>query len=241
MDTTRHDSFCPICFCPIWRQPSFFVSSPVGVEGHWTVHSLVWMAHALPRCSRLPAASEPTTLCIYRVQRQAREGAMPRLLAGHRSLSVSASLCFASGNLAVPIWPRLATANLHLLTLGSLSTISHASPSIPAPPPRQTNKEMAKSSKSSSEGSSTARPSSDSDEKFGLLNDEPVQQASRPSRLRWAVALLAASNLVCFGGLVYALRPAPPPTMVVYPPQPDWFPPQSEFFVLRALCFFFLL
>lgn len=158
MDTTRHDSFCPICFCPIWRQPSFFVSSPVGVEGHWTVHSLVWMAHALPRCSRLPAASEPTTLCIYRVQRQAREGAMPRLLAGHRSLSVSASLCFASGNLAVPIWPRLATANLHLLTLGSLSTISHASPSIPAPPDKQTKKWQSRPSPAPRAAARLARP-----------------------------------------------------------------------------------
>ncbi|TLD34271.1 hypothetical protein PspLS_01041 [Pyricularia sp. CBS 133598] len=85
---------------------------------------------------------------------------------------------------------------------------------------------MPKSSKSSSEGSSTARPSSDSDEKFGLLNDAPIEHVSRPSKLRWVVALLTASNFLCFGVLLYALSPAPPPTMVVYPPQPDWFPPQ---------------
>lgn len=33
MDTTQHDSFCPICFCPIWRQPSFFCFFTGGRRG----------------------------------------------------------------------------------------------------------------------------------------------------------------------------------------------------------------
>lgn len=34
VDTTRHDSFCPICFCPIWRQPSFFCFFTGGCRGN---------------------------------------------------------------------------------------------------------------------------------------------------------------------------------------------------------------
>lgn len=87
---------------------------------------------------------------------------------------------------------------------------------------------------------STARSSSDYEEKHGLLEgvvSSPLAGAS--PRMRWAVILLALSNAVSLCALFYAaVRPQPVPTTVVYPPQPDWFPPQSMLFYIGL--FFFL-
>ncbi|TLD23349.1 hypothetical protein PspLS_07016 [Pyricularia sp. CBS 133598] len=76
---------------------------------------------------------------------------------------------------------------------------------------------------------STARSSSDyDDERFGLLDDNPSTAVGAPSRNRhWALTLLALSNIVTLAVLFSAAFRTPPvPTTVVYPPQPDWFPPQ---------------
>ncbi|TKW52252.1 hypothetical protein CTA1_11000 [Colletotrichum tanaceti] len=76
---------------------------------------------------------------------------------------------------------------------------------------------------------STARASSEYEEKHGLLEgvvSGPLAGAS--PRLRWAVIFLALSNAVSLFALFYAaVRPQNVPTTVVYPPQPDWFPPQK--------------
>ncbi|KAI8179865.1 hypothetical protein K4K51_003168 [Colletotrichum sp. SAR 10_75] len=75
---------------------------------------------------------------------------------------------------------------------------------------------------------STGRSSSDYNEKVGLLDGVPSSPLAGASpRIRRVVILLALSNVVSLCALFYiAMRPQPVPTTVVYPPQPDWFPPQ---------------
>ncbi|KAK2056990.1 hypothetical protein LY76DRAFT_575289 [Colletotrichum caudatum] len=88
---------------------------------------------------------------------------------------------------------------------------------------------MSTSSEVSSHEDSTARSSSDYDEeKSGLLGS--TISSSQPTvsrRIRYLLILLAISNAVTlYLFSEAALRPQPVPTTVVYPPQPDWFPPQ---------------
>ncbi|KAF5017642.1 hypothetical protein F66182_10407 [Fusarium sp. NRRL 66182] len=74
----------------------------------------------------------------------------------------------------------------------------------------------------------TARSSSDCDENFGLLDGVPSSPPAGPSRrILWAIVLLALSNTVSLCVLFYVtLKPQSALSTVVYPPQPDWFPPQ---------------